>query len=53
MHKLKIGDDVQASLSGGRVVEAIVMALINKTDGTRLQVSFGPKGICCLCSQFE
>ena len=32
MHKLKIGDDVQASLSGGRVVEAIVMAVINKTD---------------------
>jgi hypothetical protein len=41
MHKLKVGDLVQASLSGGRVVEATVMAVINKTDGTRLQVSFG------------
>ena len=41
MHNLKVGDDVQASLSGGRVVEATVMAVINKTDGTRLQVSFG------------
>jgi len=41
MHKLKVGDLVQAELSGGRVVEATVMAVINKTDGTRLQVSFG------------
>ena len=41
MHKLKVGDLVQARLSGGRVVEATVMAVINKTDGTRLQVSFG------------
>jgi len=41
MHKLKVGDHVQASLSGGRVVAATVMAVINKTDGTRLQVSFG------------
>ena len=41
MHNLKVGDHVQASLSGGRVVEATVMAVINKTDGTRLQVSFG------------
>jgi hypothetical protein len=41
MHKLKAGDLVQAELSGGRIVEATVMAVINKTDGTRLQVSFG------------
>ena len=41
MHKLRVGDLVQAELSGGRVVEATVMAVINKTDGTRLQVSFG------------
>jgi hypothetical protein len=41
MHKLKVGDLVQASLSGGRIVEATVMAVVNKTDGTRLQVSFG------------
>jgi hypothetical protein len=41
MHNRKVGDHVQASLSGGRVVDATVMAVINKTDGTRLQVSFG------------
>ena len=41
MHKLKVGDLVKAELSGGMVVEATVMAVINKTDGTRLQVSFG------------
>jgi len=41
MNKLKVGDLVQAELSGRRVVEATVMAVINKTDGTRLQVSFG------------
>jgi hypothetical protein len=41
MHNLKVGDHVQASLSGGRAVDATVMAVINETDGTRLQVSFG------------
>jgi hypothetical protein len=41
VHKLKTGDLVQAELSGGRIVEATVMAVINKTNGTSLQVSFG------------
>jgi hypothetical protein len=41
MHKLKVGDLVQARLSAGRTVDATVMAVINNAPGTRLQVSFG------------
>jgi hypothetical protein len=35
------GGHVLVELSGGRIVEATVKALVNKTDGDRLQVSFG------------
>ena len=33
-----VGDRVTVSLSAGRVVDAIVKAIINRTDGVRLQV---------------
>jgi hypothetical protein len=36
-----VGDRVQVKLSGGRIVEATVKAVIETTDGVRLQVSFG------------
>ena len=41
MSDYKVGDHVQVKLSGGRIVEATVKSVIEKTDGTRLQVSFG------------
>ena len=41
MPKYKVGDRALVKLSGGRIVEATVKAVIEKTDGTRLQVSFG------------
>jgi hypothetical protein len=41
MYKLKVGDLVQVRLSAGRIVDATVTAVINKTEGTHLQVSFG------------
>jgi hypothetical protein len=41
MHKYKVGDHVLVKLSAGRIVEATVKAVIEKTNGTRLQVSFG------------
>ena len=41
MRKHNVGDHVLVKLSGGRIVEATVKALIETTDGVRLQVSFG------------
>jgi len=41
MPKYKVGDRVVMKLSGGRIVEATIKAIVDTTDGTRLQVSFG------------
>ena len=41
MPKHKVGDHVLVKLSGGRIVEATVKALVDLTEGTRLQVDFG------------
>ena len=41
MRKYKIGDHVLVKLSGGRIVEATIKALVDTTEGTRLQVDFG------------
>jgi hypothetical protein len=41
MPKYKVGDHLIVKLSGGRIVEATVKAIVDKTDGVRLQVSFG------------
>jgi hypothetical protein len=36
-----VGDNVVVRLHNGRIVEAVIKARIEKTDGVRLQVSFG------------
>jgi len=36
-----VGDRLQVRLSAGRIVEATVKAVVTKTGGVRLQVSFG------------
>jgi len=41
MPKYKVGDRVLVKLSGGRIVEATIKALVVTTEGTRLQVDFG------------
>jgi hypothetical protein len=41
MRKYKVGDRVLVKLSGGRIVEATIKAVVETTDGTRLQFSFG------------
>jgi hypothetical protein len=41
MRKYKVGDRLWVKLSGGRIVEAVVKAITESTDGVRLQVSFG------------
>jgi hypothetical protein len=41
MPKYRVGDRVVVKLSGGRMVEAAIKAVVYKTGGIRLQVSFG------------
>jgi hypothetical protein len=41
MPKHKVGDRVLVKLSGGRIVEATIKALVDTTQGIRLQVDFG------------
>jgi hypothetical protein len=41
MHNYKVGDHVLVKLSGGRIVEATIKAIVNTTEEVRLQVSFG------------
>ncbi len=41
VRQYKVGDHVQVKLSGGRIVQATIKAIIDTTDGIRLQVSFG------------
>ena len=40
MPKHKVGDRVLVKLSGGRIVEATIKAIVDTTEGVRLQVSF-------------
>jgi hypothetical protein len=40
MRKYKVGDHLQVKLSGGRIVEATIKAVVETTEGVRLQVSF-------------
>ena len=41
MPKHKVGDHVLVKLSGGRIVEAPIKAIVDTTEGMRLQVDFG------------
>jgi hypothetical protein len=41
MRDYKVGDHLRVKLTSGRIVEATVKAVIETTNGVRLQVSFG------------
>jgi hypothetical protein len=41
MPKYKVRDHVLVKLSGGRIVEATIKAIVETTEGVRLQASFG------------
>jgi hypothetical protein len=40
MHKHKVGDALQGKLSAGRIVQTTIKAIVETTEGVRLQVSF-------------
>jgi hypothetical protein len=39
--RYKVGDRVKVSLQNGLLVDATVRAIVEKTDGVRLQVDYG------------
>jgi hypothetical protein len=41
MPKYRVGDRVTVKVSGGRLVQATVKAVLETTEGIRLQVDFG------------
>ena len=41
MRNYKVGDRVKVNLHTGRIVDATIKAVIERTDGKRLQVDFG------------
>ena len=41
MSDYKVGDHITVKLSSGRLVEAEIKAIVETTNGERLQVSFG------------
>jgi len=41
MSDFKVGDRVKIKLTGGRLVDAEITAIVETTQGKRLQVSFG------------
>ena len=47
MSDYKLGDHVLVKLSGGRLVQATIKAIVDTTDGVRLQVSFGYPTLWC------
>jgi hypothetical protein len=37
----KVGDHIRVSMHGGKIVDAVIKAIIEKTDGLHYQVDFG------------
>ncbi len=37
----KVGDKIRVSMHGGKIVDAVIKAIIDKTNGLHYQVDFG------------
>jgi molybdopterin-binding protein len=37
----KVGDRIRVSMHGGKIVDAVIKAIIDKTDGLHYQIDFG------------
>ena len=37
----KVGDKIQVSMHGGKIVDAVIKAILDTTDGRKYQVDFG------------
>lgn len=38
---IEVGDKIRLSMHGGRIVDAVVKAILDTTDGLKYQVDFG------------
>jgi hypothetical protein len=45
MREPKVGDHAQVKLSVGRIVQATIKAVVETTEGLRIQVSFGSETV--------
>jgi hypothetical protein len=36
-----VGDHIRVSMHGGKIVDAVIKAIIDKTDGLHYQIDFG------------
>jgi hypothetical protein len=39
--QLKVGDKIRVSMHGGKIVDAVIKAILDTTDGLKYQVAFG------------
>jgi hypothetical protein len=39
--QLKVGDKIFVSMHGGKIVDAVIKAILDTTDGLKYQVDFG------------
>jgi hypothetical protein len=37
----KVGDHIRVSMHGGKIVDAVIKAILDTTDGSKYQVDFG------------
>ena len=39
--QFKVGDKIRVSMHGGKIVDALIKAILDTTDGLKYQVAFG------------
>jgi hypothetical protein len=39
--QFKVGDAIKVSMHGGKVIDAVIKAVIDRTDGLHYQIDFG------------
>jgi hypothetical protein len=42
---LKVGDKIRVSMHGGKIVDSVIKAILDTTDGLKYQVEFGNDGV--------
>jgi hypothetical protein len=39
--QFKVGDKIRVSMHGGKIIDAVIKAILDTTDGLKYQVDFG------------
>jgi hypothetical protein len=40
-HQFKVDDHIRVSMHGGKIVDAVIKAILDTTDGLKYQIDFG------------